>query len=183
MAPDHRHVFLSRSSAEAPERDLRDGVIDVAPKLTHVEILWIRRRVENRIRFGRIDQQHVIDRHWRVVSFAPDSIFAFLRWASNAYGTAYSQIDILRAVAPGEGYVTAPHVHPGGDSLLHISGWPRVEKVLHAIEVVEALGIDPADVAPDYWRHVHNRLSAGDRPQSYTRTRHHAWLRRKRVMR
>jgi hypothetical protein len=56
-------------------------------------------------------------------------------------------------------------VHPGAVSLLHISGWPRVEKVLQAIEVAEALGIDPADVAPDYWRHVHNRLSAGDRPQ------------------
>jgi hypothetical protein len=81
---------------------------------------------------------------------SPDSIFAFLRWASNPYGTAYSQIDILRAVAPGEGYVTPPHVHPGGDSLLHISGWPRVEKVLQAIEVVESRGIDPADAAPDY---------------------------------
>jgi Protein of unknown function (DUF2840) len=137
MTPDHRKVFLSRPSAEASQQVLHDGAIDVAPELTHVEILWIRQRVENRVRFGRIEQQHVIDRHWRVVSFAPDSIFAFLRWASNAYGTAYSQIDILRAVAPGEGYVTAPHVHPGGDSLLHTSGWPKVEKVLHAIEVVE----------------------------------------------
>jgi hypothetical protein len=52
---------------------------------------WIRRRVENRVRFGRIEQQHVIDRHWRVVSFAPDSIFALLRWASNAYGTVQSR--------------------------------------------------------------------------------------------
>jgi hypothetical protein len=67
MAPDHRHAFLSRPSAEAPKRDLHDGAIDVAPELTHVEILWIRQRVENRIRFGRIDQQHVIDRHWPVV--------------------------------------------------------------------------------------------------------------------
>jgi hypothetical protein len=176
-------VLLPQQAARASRQHPHDSTIDAARELTHVDVLWIRQRVENRVRFGRIEQQHVIDRHWRVVSFAPDSIFAFLRWASNAYGTAYSQIDILRAVAPGEGYVTAPHVHPGGDSLLHISGWPRVEKVLHAIEVVEALGIDPADVAPDYWRHVHNRLSAGDRPQSYTRTRHHAWLRRKGVMR
>jgi hypothetical protein len=176
-------VLLPQQGARASRQHPHDSTIDAARELTHVDVLWIRQRVENRVRFGRIEQQHVIDRHWRVVSFAPDSIFAFLRWASNAYGTAYSQIDILRAVAPGEGYVTAPHVHPGGDSLLHISGWPKVEKVLHAIEVVEALGIDPADVAPDYWRHVHNRLSAGDRPQSYTRTRHHAWLRRKRAMR
>jgi len=137
MAPDHRHIFLSRPSAEAPKRDLRDGVIDVAPKLTHVEILWITQRVENRIRFGRIDQQHVIDRHWRVVSFTVGSLFAFVRWAANAYGTVQSRIDILRAVAPGERYITVPDVYPGGDSLLHISGWPKVEKVLHAIEVVE----------------------------------------------
>jgi hypothetical protein len=53
---------------------------------------------------------------------------------------------------------------PGSDSLLHLSGWPRVDKVLQAIEVVEALGIDPAAAAPDYWRHVHNRLSAGTGP-------------------
>jgi hypothetical protein len=175
--------FLRQQGVRASRQDPHDSTIDAARELTHVDVLWIRQRVENRVRFGRIEQQHVIDRHWRVVSFAPESIFAFLRWASNAYGTAYSQIDILRAVAPGEGYVTAPDVHPGGDSLLQISGWPRVEKVLHAIEVVEALGIDPADAAPDYWRHVHNRLSADDRPQSYTRTRHHAWQRRKRVMR
>jgi Protein of unknown function (DUF2840) len=174
---------VRQQGVRASRQDPHDSTIDAAAGLTHVDVLWIRQRVENRVRFGRIEQQHVIDRHWRVVSFAPDSIFAFLRWASNPCGTAYSQIDILRAVAPGEGYVTAPHVHPGGDSLLHISGWPRVEKVLQAIEVVEALGIDPADAAPDYWRHVHNRLSAGDRPQSYTRTRHHAWLRRQRVMR
>jgi hypothetical protein len=176
-------ALLPQQAARASRQHPHGSTIDAARELTHVDVLWISQRVENRVRFGRIEQQHVIDRHWRVVSFAPDSIFAFLRWAANTYGTAFSQIDILRAVAPGEGYVTAPDVHPGGDSLLHISGWPRVEKVLHAIEGVEALGIDPADVAPDYWRHVHNRLSAGDRPQAYTRTRHHAWLRRKRVMR
>jgi hypothetical protein len=66
-------------------------------------------RVENR---GGIEQLHVIDRQWRVVSFAPDSIFAFLRAASNAYGTAQSRIDILRAVAPGEGYITVAHHTP-----------------------------------------------------------------------
>jgi Protein of unknown function (DUF2840) len=71
---------------------------------------------------------------------------------SHGYGAVQSRIDILHAVAPDEGYITVAHVHPGGDSLLQISGWPRVEKVLHAIEVVESLGIDPADVAPDYWR-------------------------------
>jgi Protein of unknown function (DUF2840) len=144
--------------------------------------LWIKERVENRIRFGRIDQERVINRYVRVVSFAAGGIFAFVRWSANDYGTAESRIDILRAVAPGERYVTIPNVRPGGECLLHISGWPKVEKVLQMIDAIETLGIDPADVAPEHWRHVHNRLSVGDRPQPYTKARHHAWLRRKRVM-
>jgi hypothetical protein len=156
---------------------------DATPELTHVEVLWIKQRVENRIRFGRTDQEHVVDRYLRVVSFAAGSIFAFVRWAANDYGTVLSRIDILRAVAPGERYVTVPHVRPGAEILLRISGWPKVEKVLQAIEAIEALGIDPADVAPDHWQHVHNRLSVGDRPRAYTRSRHHAWLRRRQVMR
>jgi hypothetical protein len=40
----------------------------------------------------------------------------------------------LRAVGPGERYSTVPYVRPGGESLLRVSGWPKVEKVLQAID-------------------------------------------------
>ena len=134
-------------------------------------------------RIGRTAEQRILDRQHRVVSFAPDSIFAFIRWASNDYGTILSRIDILRAVAPGELCSTVPHVRPGGESLLHLSGWRKVEKVLHAIDAVAALGIDPADAAPDHWRHVHNRLSVGEQPRPYSRSRHQAWVDRRKLMR
>jgi len=149
--------------------------------LTHVELLWIKKRIENRIRFGRIVEQHILDRQRRIVSFAPGSIFAFVRWTSNDYGTVVSRIDILRAVAPGERYSTVPYVRPGGDILLRMSGWPKVEKVLEAIDAIEALGINPADAAPDHWRHIHNRLSVGEQPRPYTRSRHQAWLHRRKL--
>ena len=148
---------------------------------THVELTWIAKRIENWIRFGRTVEEHVIDPQRRVVSFAPGSIFAFVRWASNDYGTVVSRIDILRAVGPGERYSTVPFVRPGGESLLRLSGWPKVEKVLQAVDAVEALGIDPADAAPEHWRHIHNRLSVGERPRPYTRSRHQAWLHRQKV--
>src|SRR5260370_938420 len=109
-------------------------------ELTHVERVWVKNRIENRIRFGQIAEQHIIDRQRRVVSFTAGSIFAFVRWTSNDYGTVVSRIDILRAVAPGERYATGPDVRPGGESLLRISGWPKVEKVLQAIDAIEALG-------------------------------------------
>ena len=150
-------------------------------ELTLVELLWLKKRIENWIRFGRIAEEHVLYRQRRIVSFAPDSIFAFVRWASNDYGTVVSRIDILRAVRPGERYSTVPYVRPGGESLLRLSGWPKVEKVLQAIDAMEALEINPADVAPEHWRHIHNRLSVGEQPRPYTRSRHQAWLHRRKV--
>ena len=152
-------------------------------ELTHVELTWLEKRIQNWIRFGRIAEEHVIDNQRRIVSFASGSLFAFVRWAANDYGTVVSRIDILRAVQPGERYSTVPFVRPGGEILLRLTNWPKVEKVLQAIDTVEALGIDPADAAPEHWRHIHNRLSVGERPRHYTRSRHEAWLRRQRVSR
>jgi hypothetical protein len=151
-------------------------------ELTHVELLWVKQRTENWIRFGHIEQEHHLDTQWRVVSFMANSIFAFVRWAANDYGTIFSRMDILRAVGPGERYSTVPYVRPGGESLLRVSGWQKVEKVLQAIDMVEALGINPADAAPEHWRHVHNRLFVGQKPRPYTRPRHQAWLRRQKLV-
>ena len=149
--------------------------------LTHVELIWLEKQIEHWIRFGRDVAEQIVDRRQRILSFAPGSIFAFVRWAGNDYGTVVSRIDILRAVAPGEAYSTVGSVRPGGDILLRISGWPKVERVLQAIDAIEQLGIDPADACPDHWRHIHNRLAAGDAPRPYTREQHRAWLLRRRI--
>lgn len=81
--------------------------------LTEVEVLWLEKRIENRIRFGRIVEERKIDRHRRVLSFAPGSIFAFVRWTSNDFGTVISRIDILRAAAPGQRCSTVPYAGRG----------------------------------------------------------------------
>ena len=104
-----------------------------------------------------------------------------VRWTSNEFGAVTSRFDILRAATPGQRYSTVPWVKPGGDVLLRLAGWSKVECVLKMVDVVEALDIHPADVAPDYWHHVHNRVSVNETPRSYTRARHHAWLRRRKI--
>jgi len=149
--------------------------------LTHVELTWIAKHFEHWIRFGRIAHDRIVSRRTRIASFRPDAIFAFVRWAAHEHGTISSQIDIVRAVSAGEAFTTLPFVSPGGEILLSIHGWPKVEQVLRAIDAVEALGIDPSDAAPDHWRHVHNRLTAGYHPRSYTLARHRAWLLRAKV--
>ena len=152
----------------------------VADNLTHVELIWLEKQIEHWIRFGHDVAEQILDRRRRILSFEPNSVFAYVRWAANDFGTVVSRIDILRAVAPGEAFSTIGYVRPGGEIMLHLSGWPKVERALQAIDAVERAGIDPADACPDHWRHVQNRLVAGYEPRPYTRERHAAWLLRRR---
>lgn len=148
---------------------------------TLVELTWREKRVEYWIRFGRQSYEQVLDRHRRLVGFAPGSIFAFTRWAANDYGTVLSRIDIVRAVGRGEPFQTLPFVRPGGGILLKVETWPKVARVLEVIDAIEALGIDACEVVPDHWRHVHHRIAAGLEPHAYTTERHAAWLKRRSV--
>ena len=76
--------------------------------LTTVELLWLKNRIENRIRFGKPASEQILDINRRVLSFTPGSIFAFVRWTSNDFGTVLSRVDILRAATPGRRYSTMP---------------------------------------------------------------------------
>lgn len=165
---------IGSANPQSPQMD--------ADRLTRVELTWIENQVEFWIRFGHEAEETILDRRRRVLGFAPGSIFAFVRWAANEHGTILSRIDILRAVTPGQPFTTVPFVAPGGELLLHITGWPRVERVLQAIDAVEAIGIDAADAAPDHWQHIHNRLAAGEAPRLYSRSRHVASLMRRRIL-
>lgn len=150
-------------------------------ELVHVELTWVEKRQENWIRFGTHAQEQIVDRRRRILSYRPGAVFAFVRWAANDFGTIISRIDIVRAVARGDAYQTLPFVRPGGDILLKVESWAKVERVLQAIDDIQRLDIDPVLVSPDHWRHIHNRITAGHAPRSYTLDQHRAFLLRKRA--
>lgn len=161
---------MTSSTQSAPRGDL-----------TTVELIWIEKRIEHRIRFGRPAHETIIDGQRRVVGFAPGSVFAFVRWAANDFGTIVSRVDIVHAVLPAEPYQTLPYIRPGGEILLKIAGWDKVERVLQLIDAIEAIDLDPAEAASDYWRQAHNRLVAGGTPRAYSLEQHRAFLLRKQV--
>ncbi|ESZ04775.1 MULTISPECIES: DUF2840 domain-containing protein [unclassified Mesorhizobium] len=152
-----------------------------ADNLVHVELTWVEKRIENWIRFGTPAQEQIVDRRRRILSYRPGVVFAFVRWAANDFGTIISRIDIVRAVASCEAYQTLPFVRPGGDILLKVESWPKVERVLQAIDAIQRLGIEPELASPDHWRHIHNRITTGHTPRSYTLDQHRAFLLRKRT--
>lgn len=151
--------------------------------LTEVELTYVEGRTERWIRFGHPVDDRIIDGWRRVLSFAPGSIFAFVRWQANDFGTVLSRIDILRALEPHEAMTGIGCLRPGGEILLRISGWPKVQRVLELIEATERSGFDPADICPDHWAHIHNRLSVNQEPRDYTNERHALWLARKALSR
>ncbi|HRO01941.1 MAG: DUF2840 domain-containing protein [Devosia sp.] len=150
-------------------------------RMVRVELTWIEKKIEYWIRFGQPANEQIIDRRQRILSFRPNTVFAFVRWAANDFGTIISRIDIVRAVEPGEAYQTLPFVRPGGEILLKIEGWPKVEDVLHHVDAIEAIGIEADAVSPEHWRHVHNRMAAAQRPRAYTLEQHRAFLLRRKV--
>ena len=163
--------------------DLQSGISthDALPDdgLTHVALTWVAKRIEFWIRFGPVAREEILDRRRRIVSFRPGAVFALVRWAANDFGTVISRLDIVRAVGSGTAYQTLPFVRPGGELLLKVQAWPKVERVLQMVDATEHLGIDPETVSPDHWRHVHNRLAAGQEPRAYTLDLHRAYLLRR----
>lgn len=147
--------------------------------LTRVHVTWVAKKREHWLRFGRVVDEQIISRSQSIKSLAAGSTFALIRWDANDYGTIFSAIDIMRAVNPSESFTTCPDVEPGGDSLLSVTGWPKVEQVLRAIDAVEAVGVDACEASPDHWRHVHQRIAAGQQPRVYTMERHIAWQKRR----
>ena len=148
---------------------------------THVQLTWIEKREEQWIRFGAPVTERIVDRHRRVLSFRPGCVFALLRWEANAFGTTFSRLDVVASVARGQAFQTVPCIDPGAEILLTITGWPRVARVLETIDAIERLGVDLESVSPEHWRHVHNRMAAGQAPCSYTLSQHRAFLLRRQV--
>lgn len=166
----------------APALALSTKSLPVSALQTHVELYWVEGKREHWLRFGSPISDTILDRRRRKLGFRTGQVFAFVRWASNDYGTVQSQLSIVRCVGSGEPFTTLASVDPGGDILLWVSGWPKVERVFEGIDAIEALGIDPCEVAPDHWRHVHSRMAVALAPRGYSPARHRAWLQRKALL-
>ncbi|MGE8134145.1 DUF2840 domain-containing protein [Novosphingobium subterraneum] len=152
------------------------------PQLTHVTLVWREGEREDWLKFGRPVAEKIINRRRRIESYAAGQVFALVRWASNEYGTIRSTFDIVRAVGAGEPCTPVVQVEPGGDLLLSVRGWPKVTQVFRLIDAIEAAGIDPCAVAPDHWRHIHNRMAGREASRGYSPARHRAWLQRRSLL-
>ena len=143
--------------------------------LTEIALVHQPGQLEQWVRFGRHTSERILDRRRRLLLFKPHETIAFVRWASNAYGTVDSRLDIVRTVEPGAAFTALPFVRPGAEALLSVTGWPKVATVLKLIDTAEATAGDAAAVCPAYWGHIHLSLASGLQAKPYLQARHRAW--------
>lgn len=148
---------------------------------TRVQIAFYPEHLNHWLRFGAPDAQQDLDRRRSLALFKPGQVFGYVRWRANEYGTQEWDFAIVRTAEPSLLLSRIPGIRPGGDVLLLVTGNAKVKRALLQIDVLEADGFDPAEVSPAYYRHVHNRIAAGQPIRAYSRRQHAAYLALKKV--
>ena len=139
----------------------------MSQSLTRVTVLFLRDRVNDRVRFGKPAGERIIDRHCKLDLFAPGAVFSYVQWRANPYGTEHWRLWVLQAATPGERTETVPGVAPGAHIWLSTAGTAPVTRALALVDAIEAKALDPTSLPERYWRTAHNRLSAGLAPRVY----------------
>ncbi|MGR7922187.1 DUF2840 domain-containing protein [Zobellella denitrificans] len=164
------------SAAAPPPSPQPLAAPDSGVPLTRVSLAYIEQRINLYLRFGNPARTVQLDRWRRCAVFLPAAIFCRIRWQANDYGTVRWQLMVLQARTPLDTMQRIPGIRPGARILLHAEGKQKTRAVLAQIDAIEALGIDPAEVSPAYWRTLGNRLAAHLPLPDYTAERHAAWL-------
>jgi Protein of unknown function (DUF2840) len=148
-----------------------------------VSLAFVDQRVNVWLRFGKPVRETRLDRWRRIAVFRPGELCCRVKWLGNDYGTALWQLMVLQAPMTANAQQTDTHrisgVQPGACILLRADGQQPVTAVLGLIYSIEALALDPAEVAVTYWRTVGNRLAARQPLPGYTTERHAAHLARR----
>ncbi len=158
----------STASASSPPSDA----------LTHVELTHIEKRIENWIRFGHHVHEQLLDRRRRILSFPPGSIFAFVRWASNDFGTVASRLDIVRCVAMATATRRCPSCAPVARSCCGWMTGRRSRKFCSTSTPSRRSASIRQPSLPITGVMSPHRISVGFEPRAYSMERHRAWLKR-----
>lgn len=149
--------------------------------LTRVEIAFYPEHLNHWLRFGDPDEQHDLDRRRSLALFKSGRVFGYVRWRANEYGTQDWRFTVVQTAEPSLMLSRIEGITPGGEVLLLATGNAKVKRALLQIDALEAEGFEPADVSPAYYRHVHNRITAGQPIRAYSTAQHAAYLAARRV--
>ncbi len=147
--------------------------------LTRVETLSLPDRVNQYMRFGRPVRKVTMPAYRGYEYYNPGQLVGYVQWHAGEYGSRLWRFMVLMTVSrhDDQGNIqVVPGVMPGARILLDMEGAHKVRKTLWAIDHIEQLGLDPADVSPAYYGHMHQRITANCHYHRYTMEQHKSFL-------
>lgn len=134
---------------------------------TVVQLHFVRDLINHRIRFGQPVSITKLDKYRSIASFSTGSIFGYIRWRANEYGTQDWRVYVLKAQS--EGYLSqVTGVSPAVKSLLNVQGKPAVKRCLLALGRLEKQAGGALENVPEsYWPCFNNALLLRKAPRHF----------------
>lgn len=125
---------------------------------TLVQLHFVKGMINHRLRFGRPDTLTKLDKYRSVASFKSGSLFGYIRWRANEYGTQDWRVYVLKAQSYG--YISvASGVTPAVKILLSAQGKPAAQRCLRALDDLEKEAGGNLETVPEsYWLGFNNAI-------------------------
>ena len=108
-------------------------------------------KFNHRLRFGVPQALVKLDSYRKIAVFKPYSIFGYIRWRADKYGTQDWRFYILESQSGGL-LPPIPGVMPGAKILVSVQGKSRVQRSLLQIDRLESLVLNGLEALPSsYW--------------------------------
>lgn len=138
--------------------------------MTHTlaQIHFVRGRINHRLRFGKTASVAKLDKYRSVATFSLGTIFGYIRWRANEYGTQDWRVYVLKAQTTG--YISeVAGITPAVKILVSVQGKLAVKRCLNALDTLEIEAGGSLEAVPDsYWPRFSNALLLRKAPRSLT---------------
>jgi len=135
------------------------------PELTLICQHFVPDVCNHRLRFGVPQKVTRLDNFRSVAAFKPKSIFGYIRWQCNDYGTTFWQLVIAKTVRQGR-IQKATGILPGAQILVNVSGVNAVKQALKRLDYWEMQASGNLSNIPETrWRHFQNGIIVRSAPR------------------
>lgn len=139
--------------------------------MTHTltQIHFVRVMINHRLKFGKPVSVTKLDKYRSLAAFPLGSIFGYIRWRANEYGTQDWRVYVLKAQATG--YISkVAGVTPAVRILVSVQGKPAVKRCLTALDALEKQAGGSLESIPEcYWSGFNNSLLLRKAPHQLPR--------------
>jgi len=137
--------------------------------MVQVQCHFVRDRINHRLRFGTPFEFIKLDAQRKIALFKPGSIFGYIRWKANQYGTVDWRLYVLKVARQGQ-LSCVPGVTPAVNVLVSVSGKEAMNRALPVIDHLENTAISGLENVPEsYWLTVSNALLLRQSPRELPR--------------